>query len=250
MNDSDFPDDDEELELEPVDPEIIRMQQERAKRQTRAAEDSVDIDAVYDDQNLADPVDFDTLRQFRFTTRHLLVLTAVLAIFMTIMRRMGGCMGLFVSFCVALGAGWWFVLREETRRLAEIDVRREEFTHKQAARRAVEDGKPLPQYDAKQFEKLNDEWRANDRATPEFRFSFSMKQLMLAFTFAAIMLGFAQLIGGEHATLLLGAVALFGLILQTVGIELPPLVMLGWWLLLVLYILVSLWTMIGGSGPS
>lgn len=249
----DTPIDDDELELEPVDAEVLRHQQERTKRQSRAAEDSIDINAVYDEDDLGDPVDFDSLKQFRFTTKHMLIATAVLAVVMTIITRLGGCMGLFVSGCIALGAGWWFVLREEQRRLAKIEVDRQLFKERLAARRAAEDGKPQPKKlsaaDEKKFAEINAEWESENAAQSDFKFSFSMKELLITFTVAAVMLGSVQLLGGpQNAALLLGFVALIGLVVQAFGVEMPAIVVLGWWLLMVLYILISIWAALFPSG--
>ena len=237
---------DDELELEPIDPEIIKHQQERTKRKTRDAEDAIDINAGYVDQDdLRDPIDFEQLKKFRFTTRHLLIVTAVLAIVMTLFIRLRGCMGTFVSGCIALGAGWWFVLREEGLRLEKIDADRADFAQRLAARRAVEDGKPVPtsapKIDPQEFEKLNADWQRENEAQPTFRFAFSMKELMITFTVAAAILGVSSILGSSNVAMLLGLVALAGLLVQAFGVELPPLVVLGWWLLLVLYLLLGLW---------
>lgn len=239
-------DDDDDLELEPVDPEVIKHQQERVKRKSREAEDAVDIDEVFDAMDVGDPVDFDRLKQFRFTTRHMLIATAVLAVVMTIITRLGGCMGLFVSGCTALAAGWWFVLREEKRRLAKINEERQRFKARMAAQRAAEDGEPVPEKTANvssvQYEELNAEWENENASQRDFKFSFSMKELLITFTIAAVMLGSVQLLGGpQNAALLLGLIALVGLVIQAFGVEMPALVTLGWWILMVLYILVSIW---------
>ena len=255
MSDQTPPHDDElddELELEPIDPTILKHQQERAKQKTREAEDSVDINAGFDDlDNDADPVDLEQLKKFRFTTRHLLIVTALLAIVMTMIKRLDFLMGMFVSGCLTLGAGWWFVLREERLRLERITASREEYAERLAARRAVEDGKPLPKSknNTAEFEKKNADQQIEGEAQPAFRFSFSMKELMITFTVAALILGFSTIVGAGNVSLLLGLVALAGLLVQAFGIEMSPLVVLGWWLLLVLYILLGLWGAFGSPDP-
>jgi len=244
MTDSTPPENDDELELEPIDPEIIKHQQERTKRKVREAEDAVDINAVYDQENIGDPIDLEQLKQFRFTTRHMLIATAVLAMAATLFKRLGGCMGLFVSGCIALGAGWWFVLREEQRRVRELATRQQRLAERNAARRAIEDGEPLPASVAKQFEQDSAEPDPQDAA--HFKFSFSMKELLITFTVAAVILGCMQMLGGaQNAALLLGFIALAGLLVQAFGAQLPPLIVLGWWLLLVMYILISLMAAFG-----
>lgn len=251
-NDDDELDDD--LELEPIDPAIIKHQKERTKRKTREAEDAIDINAAYDDlDGDEDPIDLEQLKKFRFTTRHLLIVTALLAIVMTMRERLGNCMGLFISGCIALGSGWWFVLREEKRRLEKIAAMREEFSERIAAQRAAEDGKPVPssapKIDPKEFEQLNADWQRENEAQPAFRFAFSMKELMITFTVAAVILGISSILGPGNVALLLGLVALAGLLVQAFGVEMPPLVVLGWWLLLVLYILLGLWGTFGSPDP-
>ncbi|NOZ40249.1 MAG: hypothetical protein GXP24_08495 [Planctomycetes bacterium] len=251
MSDHEPANEDDELELEPVDPSILKHRQERTKRQTREAEDAFDINAAYDDQDdPEDPIDLEQLKKFRFTTRHLLIVTALLAIVMTMRERLGGCMGLFVSGCIALGAGWWFVLREEGRRLEKIAASREKIAQRLAARRAVEDGDPLPtstskskakDFDSEGDEQLDADWQRENETQSAFRFDFSMKELLVTLTVAASILGITTILGSGNVVLLLGLVALAGLLVQAFGVELPPLVVLGWWMLLVLYILLSLW---------
>ena len=253
MTDSMPPHDDDELELEPIDPEILKHQQKRTKRQSRDAEDAVDINAAFDQAETGDPVDLEQLKKFRFTTRHMLIVTALLAIVMTLTQKLGACMGLFVSGGIAMGSAWWFVMREERLRLKKIEARREEFAQRLAARRAVEDGGPVPtsapKIDPKELEQLNADWERENNAQPAFRFSFSMKELMITFTVATVVLGLSTILGAGNVSLLLGLVALAGLLVQAFGVEMPPLVVLGWWLLLVLYILLSLWGAFGNPEP-
>lgn len=245
----DNPAEDDEYELEPIDPEVIKHQAERARRKTREAEDSVDINEVFESVDVGDPVDFDSLKQFRFTTRHLLIATAVLAVVMTVITRLGGCMGLFVSGVTALAASWWFVLREESRRLAKIEADRARYKEKLAAHRAVEDGKPVPpKVSDEKFEQLNAEWESENDAQPDFKFAFSTKELLITFTVAALILAFAQILGASNAALLLGVIALVGLLVQAFGVDLPAIVTLGWWILMVLYILLSIWATFSPSG--
>ena len=239
--------DDDEYELEPIDPEVLKHQQERAQRKTREAEDSVDINAVFDQEDLGDPIDIEQLKQFRFTTRHLLIVTALLALVMTLYVNLGGCMSLFVASCVALATGWWFVMREERRRMEKIAAARKRYKQRIAARRAVEDGKPIPDIDAEDEQPTEAAWE--EEATPAtFRFTFSMKEILITFAIAAVILAFAQILGFENAALLLGFVALAGLLVQAFGVELPSLIVFGWWLLLVLYILFSIWSTFGSAG--
>ena len=75
----------------------------------------------------------------------------------------------------------------------------------------------------------------------QFRFQFSLRELLMTMTVAAVTLGILRLMGSaETAATLLGLVALFGLVIYAVGYEPPQVVVLGWWLTLVLYVGVSI----------
>jgi hypothetical protein len=221
--------DDGEYELEPVDPEILDRERHLAERRIREAESAVDVDEVYRDTEPADPITWDELRNFRFTIRHLLIVTALLALLLTFIE-LGGWLGLFLAGAAALAAGWFFVLRKEhrvrverERRLAQLD---------------------LPAAPAQPRE-------TQVSVAPPFRFSFSMKEMFIALTAAAVVFGLVRMLGGpENAAILLGMVALVGLGVHLLGFDPPPLVILGWWLLLVLYIVVTLWAAFGSSSPT
>ena len=235
MSDINPLEDDGELELEPIDPDIIAHQQRRAKQKVREAEDSVDINARYSSIDEPDPFSFSDLRKIRFTTRHLLMLTAAVAILLTLRERMG----LFLTFCVVLGVAWWFVLRQEKRQLQEINRLRRKMIAETAARRAREDGEPIPKIPREEFEKVNDQWTAAAEQEPAFHFSFSLKEMFATLTAAAVALGMITFLG-DQATIIVGLIALAGLVAQAMGYAAPPILILGWWLMLVLYILLSL----------
>jgi hypothetical protein len=58
-------------------------------------------------------------------------------------------------------------------------------------------------------------------------------------TAAAVVLGVLALIGPDKMALALGIVALLGLVVQTAGLDPPRMIVLGWWILLVLYLAVG-----------
>ena len=76
----------------------------------------------------------------------------------------------------------------------------------------------------------------------------SPKELLVASIGAAIVLGLlGTLFGAAVMATLLGVIALVGLAVQAVGIDMPRVVALGWWLLLVLYVVVSILLVAAGS---
>ena len=77
----------------------------------------------------------------------------------------------------------------------------------------------------------------------EFRFAFSTQQLLITLGAAAVMLGLLRIVGPRALTITLGAMAVVGLAVQTFGLfDPPPAIVLGWWLLLVLYLALGLLT--------
>ena len=225
--------DDGEYELEPVDPEILAHERQRGELKTSQAKSAVDIDEVYRETEASDPITWDDLRGFRFTIRHLLIATAVLAIVLTLWE-LARWLGLFIAGIAALAAGWFFVLRKERRDRLLLQRRLEELEQS--------DGDELPTA-------IDDESVVS--VEPAWRFSFSLKEMFAALTAAAVVFGLVHVLGGpENAALFLGMIALAGLVLQLFGFEAPPVVILGWWLLLVLYIVVSLWAAFGSGNQA
>jgi hypothetical protein len=77
---------------------------------------------------------------------------------------------------------------------------------------------------------------------PDLSFSFSLKEMLIASIWAAMLLGLANLFGTKPLAILLGMIALGGLVALAVRSKFPTIVMFGWWILLVLYLLQGLWS--------
>jgi hypothetical protein len=93
-----------------------------------------------------------------------------------------------------------------------------------------------------------DEDELSGPASKDARFQFSLKQLVFAMTAAAIVLAFVRFMGGpDKAATMLGLLALLGLVLHAAGYNPPAVVVLGWWFVLVLYVIFSvigaMWTL-------
>jgi len=221
-------DDDAELELEPLDPEILARERERAHEKTEAAVGSIDVDELYGHESQYSDlsVDWTSWKRFRFTTRHLLILTALLAMVLTVFLLVDGLQAVSLIVAAVLSGGWIWASRLERRQQAERARRREEFfgAGKKAENAdvgwAVEPDAPQP------------------RAA--FKFAFSMKELFITMTVAAIVVALARLIGVTELATMCGMLALAGLVLHAVGYDPPRLFVLGWWLVLVIYLGVGL----------
>ena len=234
MGNPDFPEDDDELELEPVDPAILAHERARAASKTDDAFKKVEFDEIYEDPG-ADPlIDVDALRQFRFQIKHLLMLTAGLALVMTLFQLVANpCSGVAILMVVFLVAGWSYVIRRERLLRERKERMRAEF---EAGRMPSDVALPaLP-----------------DEVTPpvrDFYFQFSTKQLLLTLTGAALAMGLLTLIPNKGTVaLILGVIAIVGLIVHAVGFEPPAIVVLAWWLLLVCYLALGVWIAMFGDG--
>jgi hypothetical protein len=222
-------DDDAELELEPVDPEILEIERRRAQRKTDEAVARIDPDELFREEGeIGLGIDWSGLKQFRFTTRHLLILTAMLALVMTLFIQVEDpCSGIAIISVIVLGAGWYWVLRQERRQEAERARRREEFFASHGKRGEAATTEPAVAADATPAKRF------------DFKFAYSLKELFAAMTAAAVVLGVLALIGPDKMALALGIVALLGLVVQTAGLDPPRMIVLGWWMLLVLYLAVG-----------
>ncbi len=231
---------DDEIELEPVDPEILEHRRRRTIEKIRKAEDTIDVNAGFDDLSPADPINFDDLKRFRFTMRHLMTATAVLSIAMTLFLRLGNFMGLFVSAVVALAAGWWLVLREENRKKIALETQQKKLAARIARQRAIEDGKSVEPIADDEIESDNATSDDANAASPAFKFSFSMKEMFGALTAAAVILGLSRFLGQADMVVVLGVIALAGLIIQATGFSPSPIIVL-----LALYLLFGLFGAFG-----
>jgi hypothetical protein len=226
-------DDDFELELEPVDPEVLEHAKSRSDQKTDEALRRVDVDELvrkpgadgYGDYD----VDWSKFRQFRFTTRHLLIVTAVLAFCMTLFLSFDGCMAIFIGSLIAIGFGWFSVYRVERREKKERERLKREIEAAIGRGKAADQGPWIEDDQAVAA--------AAARSRKEFRFAFSLKQVFITMTVAAIVLGVLSVVGLKALTITLGVVALAGLAVQTFGwFDPPPAVVLAWWMMLVLYL--------------
>ena len=238
-------DDDYEFELEGVDPEILEHARQRADRQVQETEARAARLETFDSPSEADTLSLDDFKGFRFTTRHLLIATAVLAVFMSVVKLGGGCNGLFLAGLTAVAYGWWFVLRKERRERLERERRRLEIDARLAASRKNAQGEPVAA--TVRMAGLEPAEVEPAPEKPALSFSFSLKQILWAFAVAAVVLTVSMLLGPDTASVILGLIAVIGLAIHVMGFELPGIIVFGWWILLVLYVLMSLWAIVGST---
>jgi hypothetical protein len=248
--------DDADYELEPPDPEVIAEAERRGKEVIEASRADIDIDEIYRDagQRRSDEILDGLLKnfklRFRFQISHLLILTAVAAIVLTLAKLQ--LLGVAVFLLVVLSvAGLFFYLQIQERKAEEEATRRREemYERRRAHMQKASGGgqhsgeDKLPQVPLPASTRASvangDSWPTPTREG--FRFRFSMAELLIAMTTAAIVFGLVHVMGSPSNTAtVLGFVALIGLIVHAVGFEPPSVVVLGWWFVLVLYVCLSI----------
>lgn len=242
-------DDDAELELEAPDPELIAREQNRAKEAIEAHKMAIDIDELYreSDRDRAQELlekwtkGFD-LSSYRFQVKHLLIATAVLAILLTLYTK--GLLGSVLAIAIMFSVMGLFLYLQWQQKQAEDELARKR--HEMYERRRAYLDRKLKTGHTEHTEAVEvpatlDEMETLPAEKKPFQFQFSMMQLMGAMTVAAVIFGVMQLLGGPSSTAtILGFVALIGLVVHGLGFEPPPVVALGWWVVLVLYVALSI----------
>jgi hypothetical protein len=243
-------DDDEELELEPPDETIEERQRQMALNAIRSR---IDIDEVYRDadRDRGGEIMENWFRNFRFQfqLKHLLIATALLAIIMTLIRLELFWTTLIVGTMLAVTGLYAYLRIEEKKHELEADRRRQAMYARRRAQMAANMGAPL----AEQFEtnaedaptpanKVDEIWQeaAKEQA---FHFQFSLREMLIVMTTAGVTLALVRVLGGPSATAsVLGLVAMGGLVVYAFGYEPPQNMVLAWWLILVMYVLISICT--------
>jgi hypothetical protein len=242
--------DDDEYELEDTDPAVLAAEERRKKELVESARQAIDIDAVYReaDRDRGAEVVEQWIRNFRFQfqVKHLLFGTALLAIFLTVVRFAGFGFTVFLLFILSIVALYLFLKWEESKQQAEAERKREEMYAERRARLQAQGALPNSKVRAAPIETapmITPPSVFDDPApAPEpFRIQFSMQTLLIAVTGAALTLGLIRVLGGATPmATILGLVAVGGLVAYAMGFEPPQAVVLGWWSILVLYVLLSL----------
>jgi len=251
----DLDSDDAELELEPPDPAVLAAEQRRAAEAIDAHRRAINVNEIYRDLDANRDTQIveewlGRLRTFRFQfqVRHLLILTAVVAIVLALSQWVGLGTVFIVAIMLAVAGVSLYLKLEENRRQEAANHRRQKMYAERRAQQARATGQRV---EAEEFDdepmpsKPRDELRTSPAAAREFRFQFSLSQLLVVITAAALLLGMAGAVGGAATVATVcGLAALAGLIVPAMGLEPPRIVVFGWWMLLVLYVALSLFSAI------
>jgi len=243
-----------DYELEPPDAEVLAAEERRAREAIEASNMAIDIDEIYRDLNQdhgREILESWWLNfRFRFQVKHLLIGTALLAIGLALYRLELLRTAILLLVMVSV-IGLYLYLQwqekkqqdEAARRWRAMYERRREYLERKLRPNAERD---LARADAasrsaippEAFDSAMEPHAQNVR--PPFRFQFSMLELMAVMSAAAIILAVVHVVGGpSNAATVLGLLALLGLVIHAMGFEPPEVVVLGWWLILLLYVVLS-----------
>jgi hypothetical protein len=151
---SDADDDDADLELEPLDPELIKAEERRAAAAIEVHRAAIDVDAVYRefeanrDSEIV-RVWMDRLRnlRFQFGTRHLLILMAFVAVLIVLSMWMGLGTVIMIGIMLAVGGLTLLLKLEENKFQEEADRRRQKMYAERRAAQARANGLPVEEGD-------------------------------------------------------------------------------------------------------
>ncbi len=248
-------DDDAELELEPLDETVDERQKQAA---LAAIRNRIDIDEVYRDadRDRGGEIMENWIRNFRFQfqVKHILIATALLAIVLTLVKLQLFWTTLIVGTMLTVAGLYGYLRWEERKHEVEADRRRQELYARRRAQMAANLGAPLAEQmdvveDLPQAANAVDEiWQAEVKKREPFRFQFSLREMLIVFTASAVSLGLVRALGGAEAMAsVLGLIALAGLVVYACGFEPPQNMVMAWWLILVLYVLISIFTAVWGA---
>lgn len=243
---ADDADDGDEYELEPPDASVVSAEDRLAQETIAAAEQTIDIDELYreDERRLEIESIDEWISKFRFQFRvkHLLVATAIVAILLSL--RPGTALLLGVLASVG-GLLLYLAWKEKEHEAAMEEKRRRLYAQRRAQRAEREhapDAEPGDVPDAAPVE------RTEIPLSEKLLSLCSPREALIASFTAAVVLGLLGItFGAAVMATCLGIIAVGGILVQAIGVDMPRMVVLCWWLLLVLYVVVSIILAIVGN---
>jgi hypothetical protein len=247
------PEDDEELELEPLDPAIMNAEQRRAQEVAEQVRASIDIDQVYREaeRNRSEEIVEGWIRNFKFRPqiKHVLYATAALAVLIAV-SSLGETFPVFAILTICcIGGLYLYMSWQDRKQQAEADEkrqamyakRRQQMQRKVASTRDVELEEPArAPISVQRPAAAPDIWTESPPPEP-FQIRFSMRTLLIAMTIAAVSFGLIHALGGPGPTAtILGFMAVAGLLVHALGFEPAQSVVLVWWLILALYVVLTI----------
>lgn len=243
-------DDDEDYELEPIDPHVLENQKKLASQAVDEAEATLDITELYAERDRLQELEaFSKDFTFQFGLKHMLMATAGLAILLSLAKIFSGFGALILVALVGLGGAHLYLGWKDRKRIARIQEKRDAIVAMNRAQRAGDATagdarKKLAELEARQTAAASEERLLPQVDRPPLKIAFSVKEILIAMAVAAVALGFLKIVGGslgyDITAAILGLVSVAGLAYYAIGFEAPPVVVLGWWVVILMYIVVSI----------
>jgi hypothetical protein len=227
-------DDSVDYELESPDEDVIEGERRRAEADIEAARATVDINELYREEEGRDTDWSQVWSGFRFqySTKHLLLLTAVAAVITAAITQTDVLTTIVLGALFCLAGGHAYLGWREHQRQQRVEVRRKQIYERARLARAGVPAAGLPPLESVEVPEPVVEQES-------FRFAPSRAELIATIAVSTVLFCLIYFVGSGSAALLLGVVALGGLVVHAVGFEPPGTVVLGWWLILVMYVVVS-----------
>jgi hypothetical protein len=238
--------DDAHYELEPPDPDVLSSEQRMAAERIAAAARSIDADELLreDVRRLDIEVVDDWMRtlRFQFQIKHMLWATAFVALLVAV-GNYSWWSSILLGVLITVGGMLTFLSWKEKEHEAVVAERRRQlYAKRDTPAGATADAAPS---DATPAEAAQSPEPAAPRSPQpplvQQLLSFcTPRELLVASIVAVVLLALVgSLLGVATMASCLGILALVGVAIQAVGVEMPRIVTLSWWLMLVLYILLS-----------
>ena len=216
-------DEDADYELEGPDEQVLEGERRRAEAELLKAQSAVDIDAIYREVE-AEP-DWGEMWagfRFRYQTKHLLILTTVVAVLTTAITSLGWPTVIILGTVLCLAGAHGYLAWRENQRQQRLEVRRKQIYERA---RMVREGTSVANLPPIEMEE--EESEPVVEGTP-FQFNFSRNEYLITAVIALVLVGLIYATGFNSAAIVVGFIALVGLAAHAFGFEPPGIVVLGW----------------------
>ena len=236
----------DEYELEPPDAEVSAFKDRASQEILSVAESRIDVDELFRKEDRFDHdkmlADFVGNGGFRFQTKHLLIATAILAIYLAVGQVIGYPGATLLLFIVGISGTLYYMNQRERLHQVQLAERKRIF---KAQLQAKQKGASAPAGLSPLPNEPDETWKKAMEQASSLKFRGSPRQVLIAFAVAVIVVALCTWTGGPLvAALLLGTIAAVGIGVYVVGYEPPDQLVLIWWWSMCLYVVMSLFSII------
>ncbi|TWT86270.1 hypothetical protein Mal64_38100 [Pseudobythopirellula maris] len=228
----------DEYELEPVDQRVLDHHRSMADQEVHDAESSVDLDEIFADESRREhDYEYEPF-QMRFGVKHIMAATAGVAILITLIRIVPKVLGsasvmtmLFALTMLGLATAHFYMDRLEKQKKEQQEQERRRRVARLRAKGHAFGEDQADMYDSEEEEPEPDE---------PIRLRFGIRDLLLAITMVAGAAAAILFFGLPVTSMLVGMVAMAGVISYALDFEVPQPFVITWWIALVIYVLLTI----------